>query len=161
MERELQDNFSGQAPPLVDGDEWLLRLHFSPEHYLDGKLTPSAISLADLGGRGFSIDREHLVDVAIITRRAVDQNLRNPEQREKPYLSRFKCAPIRQLKYENKTAFIVEASPTEENLAHAHIVSEDRTLKKGELRQLRNLLLEELQMIIPLEHYTKSQQNFL
>lgn len=149
------DNFLSQVVPLSN-DEWLLRLHFSPEHFQDGLLTPSAISTSDLNERGFSVDRESIVKLSTLRDRATAQAARNPEKRASPYISRFQCGPIRLIKYENTIAFHVIESPTEDNLGHAHILSAQK-LGKGELKKLRSLLLKELQTLIGLAQYIDSQ----
>lgn len=142
-----------EIPPVND-EEWLLRLHFSPEHFLNGELVPSAISTSDLGERGLSIDRECLIDPEIIKKRASDQSAKLPESRISPYLSRFQCESVRLIQYNGKVAFEVRASPFLTNLAHADIVSA-QPLGKGGLRKLRCLLLEKFQMLISLEQYVQ------
>jgi hypothetical protein len=150
VENDQKDKLLTQVPPVADqvppvaDDEWLLRLHFSPLHFNDGQLVASAISLSDLKDRGFSVDRESIVDIQTIQSRAQSQSDKNPEQRETPYLSRFNCAPVRQLKFDDKDAFHVVECPIDNNPGHAHILSA-QTLKKGSLRKLRLLLLEQLQ----------------
>ncbi len=156
MECEQQDIPLGQEPQLAN-DEWLLRLHFSPEHLLNGALTTTAISLSDLKERGFSVDRESIVVPGMIEARAIAQQQRVPEQRETPYLSRFECISIRRIKYENDIAFTVITSPTDENPAHAHILSAQK-LGDGGLRKLRELLLNELQTLIALDQYIADRQ---
>jgi hypothetical protein len=155
MECSQPDQFLSKVVPLSD-DEWLLRLHFSPEHFQDGLLTPSAISTSDLNDRGFSVDRESIVNTNTLQDRAIAQAIRNPEQRETPYISHFQCKPIRLIEYKNIVAFHVTESPTEDNPAHAHILSTQK-LGKGELRKLRCLLLRELQSLIELDQYIDSQ----
>jgi hypothetical protein len=156
MEREQQDIPSGQIPPLAN-DEWFLRLHFSPEHFLNGELVSAAISTSDLRERGFSVDRESIVDPGIIQDRAVIQQQKVPEKREIPYLSRFKYISICLIKYEKKDAFEVIVSPTNENPAHAHILSAQQ-LGNGGLKKLRILLLKELQTLIALDQYITDRQ---
>lgn len=144
-----------EIPPVSD-DEWLLRLHFSPEHVCDGMLVPSAISISDLGQRGLSIDREYLVNPEIIQKRANDQSAKLPDNRVVPYLSRFQCESVRTIEYEGKVAFEVKASPFPTNFAHADILSA-QPLGKGGLKKLRCLLLEQLQTLIPLDQYLKGR----
>jgi hypothetical protein len=157
MEREEQDVCLGQVPPLAS-HEWLLRLHFSPEHFVNGELIPAAISTSDLKERGFSVDRESIVDPSVIQDRAIIQQQKVPEKREQSYLSRFECVSIRRIKYENDTAFEVIASPTEANLAHAHILSAQK-LGNGGIKKLRSLLVDELQTLIALEQYIIDRQS--
>jgi hypothetical protein len=160
MESE-QPHRSLDLAPQVPSDEWLLRLHFSPEHLSNGELIPTAISISDLKERGFSVDRESIVDPAVIEARAISQQQKVPEKRETPYLSRFECISIRRIKYGNGIAFDVFISPTDENPAHAHILSAQKKLGKAELRKLRDLLLQELQTPITLDQYiTDRQQQF-
>jgi hypothetical protein len=159
MECEQTDQFLSQVPPLTD-DEWLLRLHFSPEHFLDGELIPAAISTSDLKDRGFSVDRERIVDLVTIEARAIIQQQKIPEQREKPYLSRFECGSIRLIQYENEIAFKLQGSPTDDNPAHAHILSAQK-LGNGGLKKLRKLLLEKLQTFILLEQYIEDRNSVI
>jgi hypothetical protein len=162
VENDQKDKLLIQVPPVLDqvppvaDDEWLLRLHFSPLHFNDGQLVASAISLSDLKDRGFSVDRESIVDIQTIQSRALTQSDRQPEQRETPYLSRFNCAPVRQLRLDDKDAFRVVEAPIDNNPAHAHILSA-QTLGRGSLKQLRVLLLEQLQLdLLTLDQYINS-----
>jgi hypothetical protein len=156
MASEQQHQPFGTVPP-VTGDEWLLRLHFSPEHLLNGELVPTAISISDLKERGFSVDREQIVDADQIVARALAQQQRVPEKRETSYLSRFECIAVQRIQYENDIAFVIIASPTDDNPAHAHILSAQK-LGNGGLRKLRNQLLHELQTLIPLSQYITDRQ---
>lgn len=54
----------------IPHEEWLLRLNFNPEHIVDGAVIPSAVSLTDLKSRGYSVDREKLVDLTVVSERA-------------------------------------------------------------------------------------------
>ena len=92
-----------QVTPLTD-DECLLRLHFSPEHILEGRVVPAAISTTDLGEKGFSLDRELLVDLDIVEARARTQSTRMPEKRESSYLSCFNCGNVRIIKSDGQDA---------------------------------------------------------
>ncbi|MBD1995096.1 hypothetical protein H6G00_00440 [Leptolyngbya sp. FACHB-541] len=151
MESEQQDKLLGQISPL-DDNEWLLRLHFSPEHIQDGEFVPTAISLSDLKERGYSLDREAFVERHLIVDRAEAQSMRLPEKRKESYLSRFECGPVRCLKHEGETAFEVKESPRHDNPAHAHILSAQR-LGDGALRKLRNYLLPYLKPPVLLDDY--------
>lgn len=146
--------FLDEIPPVSD-DEWLLRLHFSPEHFYDGALVPSAISTSDLRERGLSIDRECIVNPEIIEKRAADQRVKLPESRVVPYLSRFQCESVRSIEYEGKVAFEVKASPFSTNFAHADILSA-QPLGKGGLKKLRCLLIEKLQTLVLLDQYLQN-----
>lgn len=151
MESEQQDNFLKSISPL-DDNEWLLRLHFSPEHILNGEVVPAAISLSDLRERGYSLDREAFVEQRLIVDRASAQRMRSPAKRKEPYLSRFECGPVRCLQDEGQIAFEVKESPTCDNPAHAHILSA-QTLGDGALRKLRNHLLPYLNPPVRLDDY--------
>ena len=157
MEIEQQDKSFDQVPPLSD-DEWLLRLYFSPEHIHNGEVVPTAISLSDLRERGFSLDRESIVNTEIIVTRAENQSVKKPENRAEPFLSRFECCPVRKLKHEDKPAFEVKESPMDENHAHAHILSAQK-LGDGSLRKLRNQLIPHLQGLVALDAYIKDRQS--
>lgn len=145
-----------QVTPLTD-DECLLRLHFSPEHILEGRVVPAAISTTDLGEKGFSLDRELLVDLDIVEARARTQSTRMPEKRESSYLSCFNCGNVRIIKSDGQDAFKVEESPIADNFAHAHILSA-QNLGKGGLKKLRNLLLPYLQNLISLNEYRENSK---
>jgi len=151
-----QYQFLEQVPPLTD-DEYLLRLHFSPEHFLKGQLVPSAISTDDLAEKGFSLDRELFVDVDVIATRALTQSMRVPEKRESSFLSRFNCGNVRLIESNGQAAFEVKESPVTGNFAHAHILSAQK-LSKGELKKLRSLLLPYLQNLISLNEYIESSK---
>lgn len=139
----------------VADSEWLLRLNFSPEHIVNGQVIPTAVSLSDLKSRGYSVDRERLLDLRVILDRVSSQKVKAPHQREAPYLSRFQCGPLcRELDSDGCLAFKVEASPIEGNRAHAHILSA-KARGEGGLRKLRNLLLPYLQNLIELEEYAR------
>ncbi|MCT7953247.1 hypothetical protein NG798_25955 [Ancylothrix sp. C2] len=139
MDNKQQDRALDQVLPLTD-EELLLRLHFSPEHICNGKVAATAISTSDLKQRGYSLDRKAFVEPQIIADRALTQGAKNPEKREKSYLSQFECGSIRDIKFEEKPAFEVKESPTCNNPAHAHILSAQK-LGEGALRRLRILLL--------------------
>jgi len=143
-----------EIPPVND-HEWLLRLHFSPEHFPNGELVPAAISTSDLGKRGLSIDRECIVNPEIIEKRAADQSAKLPESRVVPYLSRFQCESVRSIEYEGKVAFEIKASPFSTNFAHADILSA-QPLGKGGLKKLRCLLIEKLKTLVLLDQYLQN-----
>lgn len=139
----------------VDETEWLLRLNFSPEHIKDGEVVPAAISLSDLKSRGFSIDREHLLDAGAMRARVEAQQVKAPESRAQSFLSRFECGPVRlESGGDGHAAFVVDASPLDDNKAHAHILS---AVQRGEgaLRRLRLRLVSHLQRLISLDEYMK------
>lgn len=157
---ELPETDAGVPP-----HEWLLRLNFNPEHVVNGEVIPTAVSLSDLRSRGYSIDREVMLDLAVIVGRATVQAEKKPEERKEPFLSRFECGPVR-LEVaipEAHPAFLVEASPVEgsdtqpANPAHAHIKSAIARPDSG-LRRLRSLLLPHLQRLVALDEYVKGRQ---
>lgn len=146
------------SPPILDRvpiDEQLLRLNFSTDHVQDGVVIPNAIAVEDLKKRGYSLDREHLADIDTIRGRAQGQSDRQPVGRETPYLSCFGCGPVcQETDADGVAAFKVEASPREDNKAHAHILSAiDRGA--GTLRKLRSLLVPHLNRnLMRLQDYT-------
>ena len=149
----------------IPHEEWLLRLNFNPEHIRDNEIIPSAVSLTDLKSRGYSVDRERLVDIRIVAERAQAQSASKPDDRKTSYLSRFECGPVcGETDADGKVAFSVEASPviaTETqpaNPAHAHIKS---AIPRGEagLRKIRMLLIPHLQRFIALEEYVRNASN--
>lgn len=158
--REVPEPFQS-----VPHEEWLLRLNFNPEHIYNGEVVPSAVSLTDLKSRGYSVDRERLVDIELVAARARDQATNKPELRQAPFLSKFECGSVcSEVDADGKSAFLVEASPVAEtearkaNPAHAHIKS---AIQRGEaaLRKIRMLLLPHLQSLIALEDYVRGASN--
>ena len=135
------------SPPVYDPvprEEQLLRLNFSPEHIQNGEVIPNAIAVEDLKKRGYSLDREHLVKIETIQKRSDSQSAKNPKDREESYISRFGCESVcLEVDDEGAPAFKVEASPREDNNAHAHILSAI-SRGPGTLRKLRGQLVPHL-----------------
>lgn len=149
----------------IPHEEWLLRLNFNPEHIRGNEVVPSAISLTDLKVRGYSVDREHLVDIKLVTDRAQEQAANRPEDRKESFLSRFECGPVcGEVDANGKVAFCVQASPVlatanrPANPAHAHIKS---AIPRGDagLRKIRMLLIPHLQRFIALSDYVRDASN--
>jgi hypothetical protein len=135
--------------------ESLLRLIFDPEHIVNNEVIPAAIPLDDLKIRGYSVDREILVDINHIKSRAITQQTNKPSDRLLSYLSKFLCGDVRnELDENNEIMFIVEASPRSDNEAYAHILSAKKR-GDGTLRKLRFSLVKHLQNIIELDKYSK------
>ena len=137
-EQAPQSTFS---PGVVKDEETLLRWHFHPEHFRDGKILPSAITTTDLKEKGLSIDRHQYTSKARIENEIEQMQTRSPGQREFALLCRFSCYQVRALQdTEEDRSFVVIDEALKENKAHASVYSaKDRS--KGMLRKIRNDLL--------------------
>lgn len=135
---------SNGVDPVNDG-EILLRTDFSPIHIQDGQLLAAAISSTDLKERGFSVDREHMVELATIDSRASEQMQKAPEDRQEAWIAPFQCGPVRADIYEgdNQQAFRIEHDPVDGNKAHAAIYSYT-SRKNSHIKGLKALLLPHL-----------------
>ena len=155
----IEDEHASQSPyspGIVTPTETLLRLGFHPEHIRDGKLSPTTISLNDLGERGFSVDRQAHVKRRVIEDRAREQMTRRPEDRQEALISPFVCSVVRELTdEESQRAFLVIDTAEPENCAHASIYSA-YPRGKGQLRKIRSLLLPLLQSYVLLETYLQN-----
>lgn len=125
----------------VQDHENLLRLTFAPEHFVGGEFQPTAVSLADLRERGFSVDRTSITTKDVVMQRVEDQSARAPAKREVPVYSLLQCGEVRAEADEHRPLFDVEASPMDDNPGHASIYSSDRTLTDSQLRRLRIRLI--------------------
>lgn len=130
--------------PVGDG-EILLRTDFSPMHIQNGQLLPAAIRSDDLAERGFSVDREHLVDTGTISARASAQMAKDAERRKEEWISPFLCGPVRADTFpiDGSSAFRVAHEPLEGNSAHAAIYSA-QPRSKSQIKVLKTLLLPHL-----------------
>lgn len=136
---------------LVNDDESIIRMTFSPESYQDGEFLPSAVSLDDLKARGFSVDRESITTLAVVRERIETQQQKKPEDRHFPIFSKLSCAAIRvEAAEDQQTMFVVEALPDGKNDGHA-VIKSAIPRGKGELRKLRNRLIQHLNNVVPLE----------
>lgn len=133
-----------QVAPVEDG-EILLRTDFSPIHIQNGQLLAAAISSADLKDRGFSVDREHMVDPATIDVRAGEQMVKAPVDRQEAWISPFECGPVRADTYEGdgERAFRIEHDPVDGNDAHAAIYS-SIPRSRSHIKGLKAVLLPHL-----------------
>lgn len=128
----------------VDNCEILLRTNFSPIHFHQGNLLASAISSDDLRGRGFSVDREHLVNIATIEARIAEQMQRMPDKRQDAWIALAQCGAIRAEVYDSLPAFRVAAEPVDGNEAHAAIYAHRCNSPKSHIKGLKALLLRHL-----------------
>lgn len=142
----------------------LLRLNFAPQHIVDGKVIPSAISTEDLKVRGFSLDSEPLVAQSTLVERAEIQSAKKPEERVSPHISRFICNDARYLKLneaDESWAFNIYYSPVgagdgeevKANDAHVSLKCVDGTKGPSYYKKARNLLLPVLQNLLTLDNY--------
>lgn len=145
----------------VSDGETLLRTDFAPQHVVEGKLIAAGIRSDDLTTRGFSIDREHLVDVATIEKRAEGQMAKDPQGRQNPYIAPFLCGPVRAhvLDEDKKTAFLIQHEPINDNAAHAALYSAE-TRPRSLIKALKNALLPYLnEGICTLERYKADKES--
>ena len=133
-----------QVKPIGDC-ETLLRTDFSPIHIWDGRLLAAAITSEDLEKRGFSVDREYLVDLDIIDARTNIQMQKAPNDRKEVWIAPFECGPVRDEVYseDGQPAFRVEHDPIEGNDAHAAIYSFVPRKRSG-IKGLKAILLPHL-----------------
>lgn len=126
--------------------EVLVRANFAPEHVVNGTISPAAISTNDLDKRGFSIDRECLLDLKVVENRIEEQANRAPQKREEAFASPLRGAHSTEIKSpgDGKTAFKSLSDPVRGNVGHAIILSAEKR-SKGQLRALRSLLIPELE----------------
>lgn len=126
--------------------EVLVRANFAPEHVVDGTVLPAAVSTDDLNERGFSVDRECLLDLKAIENRIREQAERAPQKREEAFASPLRGAHSTKIKSpgDGKTAFKSLSDPVRGNVAHAIILSAEQR-SRGQLRALRSLLIPEIE----------------
>lgn len=148
----------------LEGHHALLRLNFAPQHIVDGKVIPSAISTEDLKVRGYSLDSEPLVALETLIERAGTQSAKKPVERVSPHISRFLCDDAKLLKLEEADAFDIYHSPVEAseidgvkaNEAHVSLVCVDRTKGPSYYKKAKSLLLPVLQNLLTLDDYIKN-----
>jgi hypothetical protein len=144
----------------------LLRLNFAPQHIIDGKVIPSAISTEDLQRRGYSLDTETLMSIETLTERAASQSAKKPEERKSPHISRFLCGDAASIKYDDILAFNIFYSPVTENIehnikanqAHVSLLCTDTSKGPSYYKKAKMLLLPVLQNLITLSDYVEQYQ---
>ncbi|MBK5345132.1 hypothetical protein JFU48_27725 [Pseudomonas sp. TH49] len=150
----------------LDHQHHLLRLNFAPQHIIDGKVIPAAISTEDLQHRGYSLDSENLLSIETLTERAESQSAKNPEERKSPHISRFLCGEAASIKHDDIQAFNIFHSPVCEdneknikaNFAHVSLLCTDTTQGRSYYKKAKNLLLPVLQNLIALEDYIQQKK---
>lgn len=141
----------------------LLRLNFAPQHIVDGKVLPTAISTEDLKIRGYSLDAEPLIDSKTLTERAQSQSEKDPQARVSPYISRFQYCDANAIKIDDVPAFNIFHSPVafdqekqiKANPAHVSLLCTESEKGKPYYRKARILLLPLLQNLIELNAYVE------
>ncbi len=153
MQNEEGRSQSAHSPGVVADDEFLLRLGYAPEHFLNGEVVVSAISSADLSKRGFSVDREKFALEKLIRERSLQQMEHSPGKREQTFLSRFRTGDLRkELTEDGSRAFVILDTAELDNPAHASIRSA-RIRSPSEIKELKLLLIPYLQNPLPLQDY--------
>jgi hypothetical protein len=141
----------------------LLRLNFAPQHIVDGKVLPTAISTEDLKSRGYSLDAEPLIIADTLIERAESQACKNPEARVSPYISRFQYCDANAIKMDENPAFHIFHSPVpvdpekqiKANPAHVSLLCTETDKGTPYYRKARVLLLPLLQNLIALTTYVE------
>jgi len=150
---------SACSPGVVGDDEFLLRLGYAPEHFLNGEVGVSAISSADLNERGFSVDREKFALENVIRERSLQQMEKSPGKREQTFLSRFRTGDLRKEATEDGSrAFVILDTAEPDNRAHASVLSA-RMRSPSEIKELKLLLIPYLQNPLPLKDYFASHKS--
>lgn len=154
MKYSLEDEQSSQSeysPDLVHDKEELLKWAFHPTQMKDNLLLSSAISIEDLTKRGVSVDRYKYAQRENIENRIVSQKNASSE-REYARIFKFRCSLVRKITDgEGKRIFVVIDEALEDNPAHASIYCINKHLKKSEIREYRNELLQVIQENFSLE----------
>lgn len=131
----------------VPAGELVLRLSFEPEHFKDGRPIPGIMGLRDLEKNGYSVDREHLAERAVIENRISAQmtSAKRPASRVKrdyALIVKIDADAVRaESDDKNRDGLIVCCSPELDNSAHANMLT---AVKRGEgaLRMLRDKIVE-------------------
>ena len=131
------------SPGVVAQGEWLLRSVFYPDHFRDGKVVKTAISLEDLRARGFSVNRQQHVNREVIES-GIDKYLENDFQgtpRKFVGIACFTSSEVRDFKRDDSRAFVVIDTALPCNRGHASVYAANPTVSRGQLRRLRDMLL--------------------
>ncbi|WP_148053965.1 hypothetical protein [Pseudomonas fluorescens] len=150
----------------LEGHHHLLRLNFAPQHVVDGKIIPAAISTDDLQHRGYSLDSEVLVSIQTLIERAQSQAAKKPEDRKSPHISRFLCGDAMSLVHDEAPAFKIFHSPTDENIeqnikanpAHVSLLCIENSKTPSYYKKAKQILLPILQNLVPLDDYIQQLQ---
>lgn len=131
------------SPGVVLDDELLLRNIYDPDHVLNGKIHLTAVSLNDLRGRGFSVNRLQHVTEAFV-QAEVAKVLSRPfggKPRSFVGISRLKVYEVRDIKVDGAQVFVVIDTALPHNRGHASIYLSDITVSEGQARLMREKLL--------------------
>ena len=143
----------GLSPGPVEDDELLLRELFNPQHVRNGELLPTAISLKDLRLRGFSVHRMKYVTAEFV-KASMEERLSRPRKGE-PWknegVAKLKALEVRQLRVDDRQAFVVIDMAQQNNRGHASIYAAMPEKGDSHARELRNLLLPFLQKRMPVD----------
>lgn len=149
--------------PVAD-EEQLLRTSFAPHHVVNGKAIVTAIASQDIQNRGFSVDREALVDESAVRERAEKQMSNDPENRREAWVSSFNCGAVRSAHSvaDKQPGFVVNNEPIAEgevqNLAHSGIYSA-APRSRSMIKALKEVLLPYLnENLRPMDEYFAQAQ---
>ena len=135
------------SPGIVQVNEGLLRGLFNPDHVKEGEVLPTAIPLADLDKRGFSVHRLSHVNQDLL-QHSIDKilsRMSGGHRRKFEGVARLETYAVRALTIEGARAFVVIDTALPCNAGHASIYAAKPSLKPSHLRELRKLLLPLLQ----------------
>ena len=127
--------------------ERLLRALFNPDHVKDGQVLVTAISLADLRCRGFSVHRMAYVSQKLV-QNLIDKFLSRPRDHQQPKfegVARLATRDVRGIFEYDKQAFVVIDTAEHCNVSHSSIYLSETSSSLGRARKLRALLLPLLQ----------------
>ena len=133
----------GISPGPVGDEEHLLREILNPDHMVAGEIQSSAISLADLRERGFSVHR-----LEYVTRKFIEDGINHRlvrpfqgQRRMSEGVARLTARAVREIRDNGNQAFVVIDTATWSNWGHASIYLSNIGLKESLARGLRNRLL--------------------
>ena len=131
----------------MEDHERLLRALFNPDHVKDGHVLVTAISLADLRCRGFSVHRMAYVPQKLV-QNLIDKflsRLRDRQHLKFEGVARLETRTVRGIFENGKQAFVVIDTAEHCNVGHASIYLSEAPSSEGHARKLRTLLLPLLQ----------------
>lgn len=150
------------SPGVVEDNELILRELFNPQHVGDdGEIVPAAISLQDLRERGFSVHRMKYVTREFIES-SIKQRLAKPrsgKQWKEEGVAKIVVRKIRELKLQDRQAFVVIDTALENNRGHASIFFANREIDKADTRELRSLLLPMLKKRMTIDEAFGNRDN--
>jgi hypothetical protein len=137
----------GLSPGVVEDDEILLREMFNPEHVRAGEVIERAVPVEDLRARGFSVHRMKFVAPGFI-KASMRERVARPRAGDAwrdEGVAKLVARTVRELRKDERQAFVVIDTAEEDNHGHASIFAADPLVGRAHARKLRGLLLPLLQ----------------